>query len=94
MKFTQEHCNLYEENEWLKDMLRQYINGEIVNEDIFAQQVEDMKQLRKYTAEQYHAMMNEVIEKRDYVEGYAEIGLKEENDEIYNKIMGGVDNGK
>lgn len=94
MKFTQEHCDLYEENEWLKDMIRSYMNGEIVNEDIFAQQVEDMRQLRKYTAEQYHDMMNEVIEKRDYVEGYAEIGLKEENDEIYNKITGGVDNGK
>ena len=68
MKFTQEHCDLYSENEWLKDMLRQYMNGEIVNEDVFCQQVEDMRQLRRYTAEQYHDMMNKVIEKLDYVE--------------------------
>lgn len=50
---------------------------------------EKYKQAVKDTAEKYHAMMNEVIEQRDYVEGYAEIGLKEENDEILNEFIKG-----
>lgn len=53
MKFTQEHCNLYEENELLKDMLCQYMNGEIVNENVFAQQVEDMREAIKYTVKEF-----------------------------------------
>lgn len=36
----------------------------------------------KETAEKYHKAMRKVIHERDYIEGYAEIGLQEENDEI------------
>ena len=36
----------------------------------------------KKTAEKYHKAMRKVIHERDYIEGYAEIGLQEENDEI------------
>jgi hypothetical protein len=43
----------YEEYERYKDLLTQYMNGEIVNEDIFIQQVEDIKQARKETAEKF-----------------------------------------
>ena len=39
-------------------------------------------QARKETAREYHEKMKKVIQERDYVEGYAEIGLQEENDEI------------
>jgi hypothetical protein len=98
MKFTQEHCNLYEENEWLKDMLRQYMNGEIVNEDVFCQQVEDMRQLRKYIVEKFAVMLkidvsedNELHEALNY---YLKRDYFEYIDSICNKIMGGVDNGK
>ena len=37
---------------------------------------------RKETAKEYHNKFAEVIRERDYVEGYAEIGMNEENDEI------------
>ena len=37
---------------------------------------------RKKTAKEYHDKFAEVIRDRDYVEGYAEIGMNEENDEI------------
>lgn len=37
---------------------------------------------RKETAEKYHKAMRKVIHERDYIGGYAEIGLQEENDEI------------
>lgn len=37
---------------------------------------------RKETAEKYHKAMRKVIHERDYIEGYAEIGLQEENDEL------------
>ena len=49
MKFTQEHCDLYEENEWLKDVLKQYMDGELINEDVFCQQVKELQEVRKYT---------------------------------------------
>jgi len=72
MKFTQEHCNLYEENELLKDMLRQYMNGEIVNENVFAQQVEEIKQVRKYTAKEIYGEIDDsdilVVETQEYGE--------------------------
>lgn len=38
--------------------------------------------IRKETAKEYHNKFAEVIRERDYVEGYAEIGMNEENDEI------------
>lgn len=40
------------------------------------------QKIRKETAEKYHKAMRKVIHERDYIEGYAEIGLQEENDEI------------
>ena len=43
----------------------------------------------KETAEKYHKAMRKIIHERDYVEGYAEIGLQEENDEIAKQL--GVD---
>lgn len=38
--------------------------------------------IRKETAKEYHNKFAEVIQERDCVEGYAEIGMNEENDEI------------
>ena len=40
----------------------------------------------KETAEKYHKAMRKVIHERDYIEGYAEIGLQEENDEIAKQL--------
>ena len=40
------------------------------------------KKASKETAEKYHKAMRKAIHERDYIEGYAEIGLQEENDEI------------
>ncbi len=37
---------------------------------------------RSETAREYHDKFAEVVRERDYVEGYAEIGMNEENDEI------------
>lgn len=42
--------------------------------------------IRKETAREYHDKMQKVIHERDYVEGYAEIGLQEENDEIAKQL--------
>ena len=42
----------------------------------------ELKQARKETAEKYHKAMRKVIHERDYIRGYAEIGLQEENDKI------------
>lgn len=41
---------------------------------------------RKETAKKYHKAMRKVIHERDYIEGYAEIGLQEENDEIAKQL--------
>ena len=49
IEFTQEHCNLYEENEWLKDILKQYMDGELINENVFCQQVKEIQEVRQYT---------------------------------------------
>ena len=72
MKFTQEHCNLYEENEWLKDMLRQYMNGELINEDVFCNQVKDIQEAVKYTVKKiYDEIGNSdilVVETQEYGE--------------------------
>lgn len=43
---------------------------------------ECVAEARKETAEKYHKAMRKVIHERDYIGGYAEIGLQEENDEI------------
>lgn len=40
------------------------------------------QQASKETAEKYHKAMRKVIHERDYIGGYAEIGLQEENDKI------------
>ena len=72
MEFAQEYCNLYAENEWLKDILSQYMNGEIVNENIFSQQVEDMREVIKYTAKEILDEIDDndilVIETQEYGE--------------------------
>jgi hypothetical protein len=43
----------YNEYEKCKDLLTQYVNGEIVNEDVFSQQVDDIKKASKETAEKF-----------------------------------------
>ena len=43
---------------------------------------EMLEQARKETAREYHDKMEQVIKERDYIEGYAQIGMCEENDEI------------
>lgn len=52
-------------------------NGKLRFERDFAQKI-----VRKETAKEYHDKFAEVIRQRDYVKGYAEIGMNEENDEI------------
>ncbi len=98
LEFTQEHCDLYKENEWLKDMLRQYMNGEIVNEDIFCQQVEDMKQLRKYIVDKFAEMLKSDVsednELHERLNAYLKRDYFEYIDERCNEIMEGADNGK
>lgn len=78
----------YEECEKCKDLLKQYVDGELINEDIFVQQVEDLKQARKETAEKYHAKVNEAIDSvpnatKEFVEAW-----KAKNDEICKELEG------
>ena len=47
---------------------------------------ECVAEARKETAEKYHKAMRKVIHERDYIGGYAEIGLQEENDEIAEQL--------
>ena len=49
----------YNEYEKCKDLLTQYVNGEIVNEDVFSQQVDDIKKVRKETAEKFAERLKE-----------------------------------
>lgn len=86
MEFTQEHCNLYEENEFLKDVLAQYMNGELVNEDVFTQQVKDLQQAVKYTARK---IQDEAIEEASAIfKGELIISINK-LEEICNKISEG-----
>lgn len=50
--------------------------------DIYTAYNRGYKKGCKETAGMYHKAMRKVIHERDYIEGYAEIGLQEENDEI------------
>ena len=43
----------YDEYEKCKDLLKQYIDGELINEDTFALQVEELKLLRKEMVEKF-----------------------------------------
>lgn len=60
--------------------------GEVAGYDIlqmaFARANRWREEARKQTAKEYHDKFAEVIRERDYVKGYAEIGMNEENDEI------------
>lgn len=58
-------------------------------EDLIAYWIENWKQAEKEVAEKYHIKMQKVIHERDYVSGYAKIGLLEENNEIAKQF--GVD---
>ena len=54
--------------------------------------IPSVEETRKETARAYHDKMQKIIHERDYIEGYAEIGLQEENDEIAKQF--GVDLGE
>ena len=50
------------------------------------------QQAGKETAKKYHDMMNKAIVDIDYYGDLAEVGMKNDNDDVYNKIMEGVNN--
>lgn len=76
------YCNLSVENEVLKEEKEQFEN-DVCNYEMNLQHLTgELEQVRKETAEKYHKAMRKIIHERDYIGGYAEIGLQEENDEI------------
>ena len=84
MGFTLEYCNLYEENEWLTEILRQYMNGELINEDVFCQQVKDIQEVRKHTAKEIlqELLLVESVEQWQENEQLVQFGNK-----IVDKIL-------
>lgn len=51
-RLKKENCEQKAKIERLADTLNQYISGELVNEDVFSQQVKDIQQTVKYTAKE------------------------------------------
>lgn len=84
MEFALEYCNLYEENEWLTEILRQYMNGELINEDVFCQQVKDIQEVRKHTAKEIlqELLLVESVEQWQENEQLVQFGNK-----IVDKIL-------
>ena len=80
----------YEQYEKCKDLLTEYINGEIISENVFCQQVEDIKQIRK---DMLSKMMRDVsedtltISTRDY--GSIEVVPLDRISEICENILRG-----
>jgi hypothetical protein len=52
----------YDEYKKCKDLLKQYINGELVNEDIFAQQVEELKKVREDSVDRFAEMLFDFLD--------------------------------
>lgn len=81
-----EYKNLKKE---LKDMEEQRDRQAYITEELIQDKHLWTEQASKETARAYHDKMQKIIHERDYIEGYAEIGLQEENDEIAKQF--GVD---
>ena len=58
----------------------QELNAKYYNEAKDLRRV--IKEARKETAREYYKAIKKVIHEREYIEGYADIGLQEENDKI------------
>lgn len=65
-----------------KDELKKLGKYVDITEDVKKEFQRELMRVRKETAREYHDKFAEVIRERDYAEGYAEIGMNEENDEI------------
>lgn len=66
----------------LNDYKQRYESAEKRYEQLVQSSCEALAKKGKETAREYHEKMRKVIHERDYVSGYAEIGLQEENDEL------------
>ena len=71
------------------ELQQKYVDRETYNFEIkYRKAVNEQSKnfTTKEIVKQYHEKMRQVIHNRDYIEGYAEIGLQEENDEIAKSL--------